>query len=983
MKRRNNYSWLDATKFVLSKSEGAMCHTQILQKISDLGLKDTRVPNSGELVMRALLANSSGKNPIICKVEDKKFVINDNYKATIYSNDNFCTNKRQLPQRKKAKAISDDFVDSDSLIHAKEEKVSYSPYSSNIFDHARKNKRMRTKPAVTVPRSSIKPSILLKESVNSTVQPSAETRAAVQEMLNGNSDIMKYDVIAKKCLNMDEFMSLSKCQQRYLTSLLPSSDVRKERNSVKLEPTALSNSFFASYFREWQDKLGKGELSVEFAAKIKTEADKQVSKDPWKETFFEDVWGFSRAEQAQTSKSRSSRQWHDPFEDHIKEALSLVPSSFFIAPPPDPLQLQETLTPPTSDGSEHDRSHTLNPDIIDKDLQILTPDHEIDRGSEKLELDEKVPQNHSVGGFDSDVLEDPETPENSMIEAGIDILFKEEARTKASESLECKTEIQEEPQKSNQSSPKNETDTCKEDLTDASAQGTASISDDILLSPEIKSDSVEESLSLDTTKQVTSTESVEKVQPQHQNGPTPCIGKIKLVITMGGQKETVETEAVVVPHSVDQEDSNCDALEVSETSVSPVKASPSKSLEDLDLDLDLDDSMMGEYEVAKKLDTLDDIDDPELNCDFINDKSCDIKIEKQQDEPSFVVRPADEASSETVTKLAVSDDISLNIMNEIKVDLKIPERKVTKVDPPPPAPLLPPPVPLSRQNGVEVPASQNSYNSPSASSSTSSSPRTDSERREKLTLRIPVKDIVLNPETVLLSKKLKSKKRKSKSSYYYSEQSIPSGHIPPYLGGGYSPDMYGMYSEEESETDLRRISIQQQLLAEKGIKTSSIPVEQTQNLVKNMREKQQTQALPKLTKAPLEAQLMIVLDSGTQRAPSHKSIPVIKEPSLKSVKPPGTARQPPPYSRSDNSESIRSALKAKINQRRYTDMPSPPAQYPNQSSGNHCCYVVKGSPGECVCSTAPMLFCTKCYHLSHSTCSNILCSNCGALFKFN
>ena len=69
------------------------------------------------------------------------------------------------------------------------------------FDHARKNKRMRTKPAVTVPRSSIKPSILLKESVNSTVQPSAETRAAVQEMLNGNSDIMKYDVIAKVCLS--------------------------------------------------------------------------------------------------------------------------------------------------------------------------------------------------------------------------------------------------------------------------------------------------------------------------------------------------------------------------------------------------------------------------------------------------------------------------------------------------------------------------------------------------------------------------------------------------------------------------------------------------------------------------------------------------------------------------------------------------------------------------------------------------------------
>ena len=715
-----------------------------------------------------------------------------------------------------------------------------------------------------------------------------------------------------------------------------------------------------------------------------------------------------RAEQARCSKSRSSRQWHDPFEDNIKEALSLVPSSFFIAPTPDPLQLQETLTPPTSDGSEHDRSHTLNPDIIDKDLQILTPDHEIDRGSEKLELDEKVPHNHSVGGFDSDVLEDPETPENSMIEAGIDILFQEEARTKASENLDTKTGTPEQPQKSSQASPINESKAIIEDLADATSVSAVSKSEDLSLSPEIKSDSVEEPLVLDSTEKnvpakspekvtpavspgkvspadspkVTPAVSPEKVQPQHQNGPTPCIGKIKLVITMGGQKETVETEAVVVPHTVDQDDTTCDAVEVSKTPVSPVKASPSKSLDDLDLDLDLDDSMMGEYEVAKKLDTLDDIDDPELNCDFINDKPCDIKIEKQQDEPAFVVRPSDEATSDTVTKLAVSDDISLNIMNEIKVDLKIPERKVTKLDPTPPAPLLPPPVPFSRPNSVEVPASLSSYNSPSASSSTSSSPRTDSERREKLTLRIPVKDIVLNSENAL-SKKQKSKKRKSKSSYYYSEQSGPSGHIPPYLGGGYSPDMFGMYSEEESETDLRRISIQQQLLAEKGIKTSSIPVEQTQNLVKNMREKQQTQALPKLTKAPLEAQPMIILDSGTQRAPSHKSIPVIKDPSLKSVKPTGTARQPPPYSRSDNSESIRSALKAKINQRRYTDMPSPPAQYPNQSSGNHCCYVVKGSPGECVCSTAPMLFCTKCYHLSHSTCSNILCSNCGALFKFN
>lgn len=63
------------------------------------------------------------------------------------------------------------------------------------FDHARKNKRMRTKPAISVSRS--KPSILLKETVSSTAQPSADNRTAVQEMLNGNSDIMKYDAIAR------------------------------------------------------------------------------------------------------------------------------------------------------------------------------------------------------------------------------------------------------------------------------------------------------------------------------------------------------------------------------------------------------------------------------------------------------------------------------------------------------------------------------------------------------------------------------------------------------------------------------------------------------------------------------------------------------------------------------------------------------------------------------------------------------------------
>lgn len=708
---------------------------------------------------------------------------------------------------------------------------------------------------------------------------------------------------------------------------------------------------------------------------------------------------FRRAEQVRHDSSRT-RQWHDPFEDSIKEALSLVPSTFFIAPTPDPLQ--ETLTPPTSDGSEHDRSQSLNPDI-DKDLHILTPDHEVDRGSEKLELDEKVPDNHSVGGFDSDVLEDPESPENAMIEAGMEVLFEEEARTRANESFEAeKSELTlkldkslaQNEDNSNELVPvsENSATECHEPSPEPQA-----------LSPKTNTNIVEEPPSPDFPEEITPPESPEKqpepkVQESSLMGSDQSFGKIKLVITMGGQKETVETEAVVVPHIVcsEQEADNeiVNPEQKAASKIEPevlkppsppqVTASPTKSLDDLDLDLDLDDSIMGDYDVAKKLESLDDIDDPELNCDFINDKPCDIKLEKQPEEPAFLVKPSDEAPSETVTKLAVSDDISLNIMSEIKVDLKLPE-KPKRVDP---APIPPPPPTLVRQNGVEVPPNPlnlNIYHSPSASSSTSSSPRTDSERKEKLTLTIPKKDIVLANEGMPPVKKHKSKKRKSKSGYYYTEQG--GGAIPPYLGGGFSPDMYGMFSEEENETDLRRISIQQQLLAEKGIKTSSIPVEHTQNLVKNMREKQQNQALPKLTKAPLEHQPMIVLDSGSQRTtPQKTATAVVKDATSKTAKPAGnssSSRQPPPYSRSDSSESIRSALKAKINQRRYTDMPSPPAQYPNQSSGNHCCYVVKGSPGECVCSTAPMLFCTKCYHLSHSTCSNILCSNCGALFKFN
>ena len=48
-------------------------------------------------------------------------------------------------------------------------------------------------------------------------------------------------------------------------------------------------SIFVEIFNE---KIISGELSYDFRNKVKTELDKQVAKDPWKENFFEDVWGF-------------------------------------------------------------------------------------------------------------------------------------------------------------------------------------------------------------------------------------------------------------------------------------------------------------------------------------------------------------------------------------------------------------------------------------------------------------------------------------------------------------------------------------------------------------------------------------------------------------------------------------------------------------------------------------------------------------------
>ena len=361
-----------------------------------------------------------------------------------------------------------------------------------------------------------------------------------------------------------------------------------------------------------------------------------------------------------------------------------------------------------------------------------------------------------------------------------------------------------------------------------------------------------------------------------------------------------------------------------------------KTLPDLDLDLDFEESMNdhGFHNISKGMSLLD---DPDLECDFINDRSPMIKIEKLEEETFIPSKPSDEPTR--VNKLMVSDDISLNV-SEMKLNLQLPEPKARKMEV-----LRPTPPPMISTISM--------YGSPSTSSN--SSPKLDTEPRERLTLKILKKELMVPP--AYQEQQPSPKKNKAKKQY------VPE-NIPSYLQRGV--DQFPSYSEEDSEAEMMRISLQQQLLAEKGITSSSTesPLMRKQTAHK-----------------PLEP--LIVLDSGASKLPQcqPKSIPVIKEGGAKYKA--GGCRPQLPYSRSDSSESIRSALKAKINQRRYTDMPSPPYPASHQGSGNHCCYVVKGAPGECVCSTAPMLFCTKCYHLSHSSCSNVLCSNCGALFKFN
>ena len=59
------------------------------------------------------------------------------------------------------------------------------------FESARKSKRMRTKPVS--PRG---------KAGTTSYEPTEENRTAVQEMFNGNSDIMKYELITKVAIHL-------------------------------------------------------------------------------------------------------------------------------------------------------------------------------------------------------------------------------------------------------------------------------------------------------------------------------------------------------------------------------------------------------------------------------------------------------------------------------------------------------------------------------------------------------------------------------------------------------------------------------------------------------------------------------------------------------------------------------------------------------------------------------------------------------------
>lgn len=167
-----------------------------------------------------------------------------------------------------------------------------------------------------------------------------------------------------------------------------------------------------------------------------------------------------------------------------------------------------------------------------------------------------------------------------------------------------------------------------------------------------------------------------------------------------------------------------------------------------------------------------------------------------------------------------------------------------------------------------------------------------------------------------------------------------------------------------------RVAKQLQLLTDKGIKISSFG-----SILKSPAKT----SIPKPTEAPKP---IVVLDSGSQKTQQRKTIPVIKDPKVVKYQHATCNKEP----KGDTKDSIRSALKAKINQRRFVEpfMGAIEGSYeareqPEKSFKIETNCVVSKFNGECLCGNAAMVMCGVCQFLSHDGCSEGVCGHCGAL----
>lgn len=126
------------------------------------------------------------------------------------------------------------------------------------------------------------------------------TAAQIEQTREGCIDLETPDSILvstnlRDLLNKDTFCSLPELYQYKLVQLLPSVDrpvMERDNETIRLNPSSLTNEFFARACLDWRDRLAEGEFTPENQLKLRAEADKEKTKlDPWKLKHFEPIWG--------------------------------------------------------------------------------------------------------------------------------------------------------------------------------------------------------------------------------------------------------------------------------------------------------------------------------------------------------------------------------------------------------------------------------------------------------------------------------------------------------------------------------------------------------------------------------------------------------------------------------------------------------------------------------------------------------------------